>query len=180
MTVRGLRRLATALLALAASAAAGGAAALEPRFDHRDQQGPTLELQWANDEVAPPGQASGSVAGLALRAGWALDVAGEGNELVVGLRATLPRPDPRRVHLRLALDVRYRAYFGTEELKTFLDAGILAPLASRLAAGPLLGLGVQYDPTRAAGVFLGATVATGFGGARFTSVGVAGGAQLRF
>ncbi|MFT3915937.1 MAG: hypothetical protein QM704_18080 [Anaeromyxobacteraceae bacterium] len=171
---------AAAGLALAAALAAGRTAALEPRFDHRDQQGPTLELQWANDVVAPPRRASGSAAGPALRLGWGLDLAGEGNELVVGLRATLPRPDPLRVHLRLALDVRYRAYFGTEELKTFLDAGILAPVASRLAAGPLLGLGVQYDPSRSAGLFLGAMVATGFGEARVTSVGLAGGAQLRF
>ncbi|MFO0580949.1 MAG: hypothetical protein U0229_01615 [Anaeromyxobacter sp.] len=167
-------------LALGAALAAGPAAALEPRFDHRDQQGPALELQWANDVVAPPRQASGSAAGPALRLGWGFDLAGEGNELVVGLRATMPRPDPRRVHMRLAVDVRYRAYFGTEELKTFLDAGILAPLASRLAAGPLVGLGLQYDPTRSTGVFLGAMVATGFGEARVTSAGLACGAQVRF
>jgi len=176
-------RAAASLASIAAAAALAlpaGAGALEPRYDHRDQQGALVEVLFGDDTVSRPGGASKSIVGPSLRLAWSFDPAGEGNELVLGVRAAWPRPDPDKEHLRLALDVRYRAYFGTEELKTFLDIGVSAPLASRLAAGPLIGLGLQYDPARSAGLFVGAVLATGFGEARTTTLALTGGAQLRF
>ncbi len=170
--------LAAALLALAAGSPA---AALEPRFDHRDLQGPFVEAIFARDTVAKTGGGSASSWRSAARVAWGLDVSGEGDELVLGLAVSLrSHDDPERERVLLAGDLRYRAYFGTEEAKTFLEAGLWVPIRSRLAAGPLVGLGFAWDFSRTAGVYAGVSFATAFGDARIASGAASGGAQLRF
>jgi hypothetical protein len=173
--VSGLRHL--ALLAAVLPAAAGG---LEPRFDHRDTHGPVLELLLAFDTVADEGE-SVSEWRPALRAGWGFDATGEGNDLVVAADLALRSlDDPAGDRVLVALSARYRSYFGTEELKTFFELGVHAPIVSNLAAGPLVGLGVQYDFSRGSGVFAGGEFATAWGQARIVTFAVLAGAQLRF
>jgi hypothetical protein len=172
-----------ALRALATLAAAvpALAAALEPRFDHRDEHGITVETLVAHDTVAVSGRATRSAWRPSLRLAWGFDASGEGDELLLGVQGALRSwddPDDQRVSL--GLDARYRAYFGTEELKTFFDLGLWAPVLSRLAVGPLVGLGVAYDFSRSGGVYVSGAFATGFGQARVATFSASAGAQLRF
>lgn len=171
-----MRRGGALLLALAPL----GAQALEPRFDHRDQLGPAVEVLLASDTVAEPRRTSRTTVGPALRLAFGFDPTGDGNDLIVGARLAWPRPDAERVRVRAALDARYRAYFLTEAWKTFLEVGLFLPVSSRLGAGPMVGLGVAYDFGRSGGVWAGASLATAFGSARFASAAVALGAQMRF
>ena len=172
-----------AALAIAALALLGpvAARALEPRFDHRDQQGVVLGLSFLRDSASRAGQGTAVDLRPALRLGYSFDALGEGNELIVGATARLGGwSDPERDRTLLALDARYRGYFGTEELKTFFDAGVWTQLRSRFAVGPVVGLGLAYDPSRAWGAFAGLEVATGFGAQRIFSAGGSVGVQLRF
>lgn len=169
-------RAAAALLAL--SPVAG---ALEPRFDHRDTRGPFAEALVAHDTVARSGGGSRSSWRPAARLAWGFDLSGEGDELILGLAVGLRSfDDPERERVLLAGDLRYRAYFGTEEAKTFVDLGLWVPVRSQLAAGPLVGLGVAYDFSRSSGVYLAGAFATAFGEARIASGSLSAGAQLRF
>jgi len=173
--------LARALAALALALVARTAVALEPRFDHRDTHGPFIELLVAHDTVARSGESSTSSWRPAARFAWGFDVSGEGDELLVGAAVALRSfDDPDRTRVLFGVDARYRAYFGTDEAKTFFDIGAWAPLRSRLAAGPLVGLGVSYDFSRAAGIYLAGAFATAFGQARIASLSVSAGAQFRF
>ncbi len=157
------------------------AVALEPRFDHRDTHGPFVEALALHDTTTIAGRGTLSSWRPALRAGWGVDVTGEGSELLVAADLALRTPhDPEREHVLVAATARYRAYFGTEELKTFFDVGVEAPLRSRLAVGPLVGIGVAYDFSRRSGVFAGGEFASAFGQARVISFGALAGAQLRF
>jgi hypothetical protein len=168
-------------LALAALLGPALAAALEPRFDHRDTHGPTLETLVARDTVARSDGGSASSWRPSVRLGWGLDAAGEGDEVLLGATVALRSfDDPRDERVLVAADARYRAYFGTEEVKTFFDVGVWAPLRSRLSAGPLVGLGLQYDFSRAGGLYAAGSFATAFGEARVASFAVSLGAQLRF
>lgn len=174
--MRFLRIVAATLAAL--PAAAGG---LEPRFDHRDTHGLSLEAFVAHDTVAISGRATKQSWRPALRAAWGFDVSGEGDELILGVQGALTSlHDPQRDHVLLAADARYRAFFGTEELKTFVDVGAWAPVASRLCVGPLVGLGVAFDFSRAAGLYASAAFGTAFGEARITTIGVGAGLAVRF
>jgi hypothetical protein len=169
------------VLALAVLLGPGPVPALEPRFDHREAHGPTLEVLAARDTVAPSGGGSASSWRPAARVGWGVDLAGEGDELIAGATVALRSfDDPGEERVLLAADARYRAYFGTEQAKTFFDVGLWAPLRSRLAVGPLVGVGFQYDLSRAGGLYVAASFATAFGEARVTSFGLSLGAQLRF
>ena len=155
---------AASLLRRALVAAAGllpvVAGALEPRFDHRDSHGPVLELLGAYDSVTASGQTT-STWRPTLRAGWGFDVSGEGSELIAAADVALrSHDDPRRERVLLAASARYRTYFGTEEWKTFFEAGLWAPVRSRIGVGPLVGLGIVHDFSREGGVFLGAEFAS--------------------
>ncbi|MGC3998476.1 MAG: hypothetical protein QM767_13825 [Anaeromyxobacter sp.] len=168
-----------ALLAFLLAPALG--AALEPRYDHRDLQGPVVEALVAHDTVAISGKASASSWRPALRLGYGWDVLGEGNELMVGLTGTLASWDnPAQENVLLTADLRYRAYFGTEEWKTFFDVGLWAPLKSRVGVGPMVGLGVIYDWSRSGGVFVSGGFSSSFGEARIASFYASTGLQLRF
>lgn len=171
---------ARALAAIALLVPALGAA-LEPRFDHRDTHGLFAEAVLAYDTVARSGHASASSWRPAGRVGWGLDVSGEGDEILLGAAVALRSfDDPAGERVLLGVDARYRGYFGTEELKTFFEIGAWAPLRSRLAAGPLVGIGAVYDFSRFAGMYLCGSFATAFGEARIASLSVALGAHLRF
>lgn len=175
-----MRRLALAG-AIAAVAFGSSARALEPRFDHRDTQGPFVEALLARDTVAKTGGGAASSWRSGIRTAWGFEVSGEGDELVLGATLALGSwDDPDREKVLLAGDLRYRAYFGTEEAKTFLEAGVWVPLRSRFAAGPLVGLGFAWDFSRSFGVYGGASFATAFGSARIVSGTVSAGAQFRF
>jgi hypothetical protein len=178
--VRGTRSL-LAAVGLALGAAPAGAPALEPRFDHRDSHGPFAEALLAHDTVARSSEPTASRWHTGLRAGWGFDVSGEGNELFFGAIVAVPWPDdPDRTHMLFAVDARYRGYFGTEQLKTFFEVGVWAPLRSRLAIGPLAGLGLAWDFGRGGGAYVSGTFATAFGEARFASFVLTAGAQVRF
>jgi hypothetical protein len=156
------------------------AAGLEPRFDHRDQQGVLAELGVVRDSVVVGGLNTPSVYPT-LRLAWGFDLSGEGDELQLGGTLRLASwSDPEGVKLLAAVDGRYRAYFGSEELKTFVEIGAWAGLATPLVVGGLAGVGLAYDPSRSWGAFLAARFAGGFGQARVASVSLAAGAQLRW
>ncbi len=168
-------------LAVLALAAPAFSAALEPRFDHRDTHGPSVEGLIAYDTVSRAGSGSASSWRPALRLGWGWDASGEGNEILAGATAALRSfDDPERERVLLALDARYRAYFGTEEAKTFIDLGVWIPVRSRLAAGPLAGLGFAWDFSRTSGVYAAVAFATAFGQARIASFSASVGTQVRF
>ncbi len=169
-----------AALALAAALTPACVRALEPRYDHRDEQGVTVEPMLAYDVVAVSGHASHSSWRPGLRLAYSTDVLGEGNELFLGVQTAFSWSDPAREKIRLALDARYRNYFGTEQWKTFFELGLWAPVVSRLAIGPLVTIGVAYDVSRAGGVFVNGGFATAFGGARVASFTASAGAQFRF
>jgi hypothetical protein len=171
-------RLVAFLLALWSPAAAG---ALEPRFDHRDQQGVVAAVETWRDSVAVSGRPTLEATSPRLRLAWSRDVTGEGGELVLGAVTRLDGwRDPERQRFLAGLDARYRGYFGSEELKTFFEAGAWVELKSRVAAGPQVGLGLAYDPSRSWGAFLSVGLATAFGNARIASFGGSAGVQLRF
>jgi hypothetical protein len=167
-------------LVLAATLLPVAAAALEPRYDHSDSHGPVLELLGAHDSLSAGGSSSQSWRP-ALRAGWGVDVTGEGSELIIAADLALRSwSDPERHGVQLSTSARYRGYFGTEQWKTFFDAGVWAPITSRLGIGPLIGLGVVYDFSQDVGVFAGAEFATAFGDGRVVSFGGLVGWQFRF
>jgi hypothetical protein len=158
-----------------------GASALEPRFDHRDTHGPFAELVLAHDVVARAGDPTASWTHPAVRAGWGFDVSGDGDDLLVGGAVSGSWPDdPGRRRVLASADARYRGYFGSEQLKTFFDVGLWVPLRSRLAAGPLVGIGAAWDFSRAGGVYAAASFSTAFGEARIASLAISAGAQVRF
>lgn len=170
--------LLTAALALALPAAAN---ALEPRFDHRDMHGPSVEVLVARDAVQRSGEETASDWRPAARLAWAYDLTGDGDELLLGFTVTLASfDDPEREKVLLAGDVRYRSYFGDDEAKTFFDVGLWVPTRSRLAAGPLVGVGFQYDFSREVGVYAAGAFAAAFGEARITSFSASLGTQYRF
>jgi len=178
--IGGAGRVALAVLAVASLLRPAAALALEPRFDHRDQQGVLAELGLSRDSVVVDGLSRPSNR-LSLRVAWGFDLSGEGDELQLGGMVRLGSwSDPEGVKCLYGLDARYRAYFGSEELKTFVEAGAWVNLASQLAVGGLVGLGLQYDPSRDWGLYTAARFGGGFGEARTVSLGVALGAQLRW
>jgi hypothetical protein len=167
------------LLALALAPAAPRA--LEPRYDHRDLRGFIVEPLLAYDTVAISGRTTKSSWRPAVRVAYGWDVLGEGNELFLGVQGAVSSfQDPARDKVRLALDARYRSYFGTEQWKTFFELGIWAPVSSRLAVGPLIGLGVAYDFSRTNGMFVDAGFATGIGQARIATFTLSAGWAYRF
>jgi hypothetical protein len=171
-------RLAATLVALAA---AGPAQALEARFDHRNTFGPVVSFQTAYDTLAITGRVTTSSWRPSLRIAYGFAVSDEGDELMIGADAALRSwDDPDRERIQLALDLRYRNYFGSEHLKTFFDAGVWVPLRSRVAIGPLLGFGAIWDFDRAFGVFGTAAFGTAFGQARIASFSGTAGLQVRF
>jgi hypothetical protein len=158
----------------------GAARALEPRYDHRDQQGLMAEVGLARDSLVINGLTYPSNR-LALRLAWSIDVSGEGDELQLGGSVRLSdRSDPAGTKFLQGVDARYRAYFGSEEFKTFIEIGLWSSLASRLAVGGVVGLGLAYDPSRAWGLYLSAQFIGAFGEARISTVGLNTGAQLRW
>ena len=167
-------------LSLALAAAPGAGAALEPSYGHEDAHGPMLELLVLHDTVVT-GDATTNAWRPAIRAGWSLDVTGSGGELVLSADLALRSwDDPERSRILASASARYRGYFGTEQWKSWFEAGLWIPIASRVALGPLVGIGVMYDFSDAAGVFVGTELATALGAARIVSFGGLAGMQLRF
>ena len=169
-----------ALAAAAALLPAAFAGALEPRYDHSDSHGPVVELLTSWDSLGVSGRTT-DVWRPALRVGWGLDVTGEGGEVIVSADLALRRwDDPGRDHVLLSGSARYRTYFGTEQWKTFFEAGLWLPVRSRLAVGPLVGLGVILDFSRDYGVFAGGEFSSAFGDGRVVSIAALAGFQVRF
>jgi hypothetical protein len=169
-------RVLLALLALAG----GPAQALEPRYDHRDLHGFVVEPSMAYDAVAVSGKPGHSYWRPTLRAAYGWDVLGEGNELFLGAQWAPGLSDPDHVKIHLALDARYRSYFGTEQWKTFFELGLWAPVSSRFAIGPLVTVGAAYDFSRFTGLYLDSGFSTAIGGARVASFNLSGGFAYRF
>ena len=183
MTALASRALAATAVAAAVAALSlpCGAAALEPRFDHRDQQGVLLAVEGWRETVAVSGRPTVAEFKPRLWAGWSTDLSGEGDELIVGGSFRLGNwSDPSGLRFLTGVNARYRGYFGTEELKTFFEVGLWSELRNRVAVGPEVGLGMAYDPSRAWGAFISAHFGTAFGDARIASLGASAGVQLRF
>jgi hypothetical protein len=167
--------------ALACAALAAPAAALEARFDHRDQSSLSVEPILAYDSVAIPGRTTSSTWRPTLRLAYGWDLLGEGNELLLGAQGRIGSwSDPEREEVLFAADARYRAYFGTDQWKTFFDLGAWVPIRSRLAIGPLVGIGFAYDYDRSGGFYLNGSFGTGFGEARIASLAIGIGWQRRW
>lgn len=167
-------------LALAAALLPAAGGALEPRYDHTDSHGPVLALAGAHDALGAGGRTFEAWRP-ALRAGWSVDVVGDGSEVIVCADVSLRSwrdPDRRAVHL--STSARYRGYFGTEQWKTYFEAGAWAPLRSRFGVGPVIGLGVVHDFSQDMGVFAGAEFASAFGDGRVISFAGMAGWQFRF
>ncbi len=181
MTARARAAGLVAVVAALVLAAPAPAPALEQRFDHRDQNSLLVEPLLAYDSVAISGRTTQSRFRPSLRVAYGFDLLGDGNEVILGVQGRVGGwSDPGRDHVLLGLDARYRAYFGTEEWKTFLDVGAWAPLHSRLALGPLVGLGFAYDYTRAGGFYVNGSFGTGFGQARIATYTLGTGWQARW
>jgi hypothetical protein len=166
--------------ALVAALAPACVLSMEPRYDHRDSQGVVLEPFLAHDTLAIPGHATHSSWRPGLRVAYSRDVLGEGNELLLGAQTAFSWSDSRREKIRLALDARYRSYFGADQWKTFFEVGLWAPVSSRFLIGPLVTIGVAYDFSRWSGLYLDGGFATGFGQARAASFTASAGGQIRF
>jgi len=115
----------------------------------------------------------------ALGLAFSFDVTGEGDELLLGGFYS-PLAHGNTAASAGSLDARYRGFFGQDELKTFFDAGLLLPVAPRIAVGPRIGFGLMYDPSRSAGAFASLGAATAFGSFRGFSIGLALGFQWRW
>lgn len=173
-----------AALSVAASMALlspGAGAPLEPRYDHRDQQGPTVEAIYLRDVIWRSSSESSSADRGALRVSWGFDPTGDGNELLFGATGSLlDWSDGDEERVRLAFDARYRANVGTEQLKTLLEVGIWGTAVESLSIGPLVGLGLMYDFSRNFGLFATGTLAASIGEVRVVSFGGGVGLQLRY
>lgn len=165
-------------LALLGLLRAGPAAALEPRYDHRDQLGLLLEASGSWDAASAGGSSTSLWRGPTLRLAFTFDVSGEGDELTVG--GAFSGGGGAAAHVDWALDARYRGYFGSDELKTFFEVGLWAPLSPRQAVGPRAGLGACWDFSRAVGAFASFGFATAFGGFRGASLDLGAGLQVRW
>jgi hypothetical protein len=173
-------RGALAVVTAAAALAPGRSLALEERTDHRDTFGPALEIVVARDGVAAAGQPTASAWRPALRLAFGFDATGDGDEIFLGAEGSLPGEDPGDARVTLALDARYRGTFGVDAWKTFFEAGVWAPVAPRLAVGPIVGLGVLWDRSRALAFHAAVSFGTAFGEARIASFSASIGAQIRF
>ncbi|HEY6104567.1 MAG TPA: hypothetical protein VIV59_01200 [Anaeromyxobacteraceae bacterium] len=172
------RAIPAAGLALLGLLAAAPAAALEARYDHRDQMGLLLEASGSWDEATVGDRSESLWRAPTLRLAFTFDLSGEGDELMVG--GAWSGGGGGAARLDWALDARYRGYFGSDEFKTFFEVGLWAPLSPRLAVGPRAGLGASWDFSRRLGVFLAFGFATAFGGFRGASLDLGAGVQARW
>jgi hypothetical protein len=153
--------------------------ALEPRFDHRDQSGFLLDVSASRATAASEGISRTTFRPM-LRLAYAFDVTGEGDELAFG---AVGRPygwDMRGEWLGLLLDARFRKYFGPDVFKTFFELGLIGVVVPRLAVGPRVSLGAQWDWNRTWGTFVSASFATAFGQMRTAAFEGSAGIQIRW
>lgn len=166
------------LAALLLPTAAG---ALEPRFDHRDQQGPSVEALAVRDFTWSGSATSKSTAREAVRVAWGFDPTGDGDEVLLGATfSPFVGPSVENDRVRLAFDARYRVYVGSEEFKTLFEFGLWGSARDRFLVGPLAGVGLEYDFTRNIGLFSNIFIAAGVGDGRIVSFGGGVGIQYRF
>jgi hypothetical protein len=163
---------------LAALALAVPARALEPRFDHRDEDGIFAEVGVSRDTVSADGLSDTRYAPV-LRLAYGADLIGYGSEFALGASLRLGSAAGAR-NILYAADLRYRGYFGTEELKTFFDVGVWVPFSTRWAIGPRVGLGAIYDFGRSLGLYLSFGFGTGFGPMRVVVLDAAAGLHWRW
>lgn len=163
---------------LAALAVATPAGALEPRFDHRDEDGVLAEFGVSRDTVTADGLSATRYSPV-LRLAYGADLIGDGSEFALGAALRLDAPAGAS-GIRYAADLRYRGYFGTDELKTFFDVGIWVPFSTRWAIGPRVGLGAIYDFSRALGFYVSIGFGTGFGQVRVVALDAAAGLHWRW
>ena len=171
------RSLRAGLLGLGLLVAAP-AEGLEPRYDHRDQLGLLLEASGSWDAVTVGDASQSQWRWPTLRLAFTFDLSGEGDELALG--GCWSGQGGGAPDVVWALDARYRGYFGSDAFKAFVEVGLWAPLAPRLAVGPRAGLGASWDFSRNVGVFLAFGFATAFGEFRGASLEAGAGVQARW
>lgn len=117
----------------------GGLAGEATAQNHRGSVGVSLAGGGALQGVL--GETSAAERGGALiDLGASLAIDADGNELQAFVRGSFGATTPE-----LSAAFGYRGYFGPDAWKTFFDVGLVADATPRFAAGPRLGLGVQYD-----------------------------------
>ncbi len=163
---------------LAALALAEPAGALEPRFDHREEDGIFAEMGASRDTVSAGGLSATEVVP-SLRLAYGADLVGDGSELSLGVVLRLGASGGAG-RIRHAGDLRYRGYFGTDEFKTFFDVGLWVPFSTRWAIGPRVGLGAIYDFDRRLGIYLSVGFGTGFGEMRVVALEAGAGIHWRW
>ncbi|AKU91746.1 hypothetical protein [Vulgatibacter incomptus] len=159
--------------------ASGQAVSYLPILDHRDQ--PSLTLTSGFEHLVLSGRKSsdrtssepGAFADLA----FGLPASDEGGEGILGLRiGTGPDEGTRLVAPYLA----YRVFAGYDEWKTFFDIGAFARLLPVWGAGARLGVGVQYELSENAGLFVATGGSAAYGDGLQVGFDVGLGLQLRF
>ena len=152
---------------------------LEPRFDHRDQDSLLVELGRTFDTVSVAGGDSRSLYRTQLKVAYGFDFSGNGDEILLGVATRLVGEDVLE-SVAWSVDARYRGFFGTEDLKTFFDAGLWAPVSPKIGIGPLVGMGLIWDFERLGGIYALLEVGTALGQLRAFSMQLGVGAQVRF
>lgn len=122
------------------------------------------------------GESSSSTPGLAWDVGAGLPLGDEGLKAFLALRLGM---DPDR-ESRAATHLFLRSEAGSDEWKTFVDAGLLTRLLPSWSAGARIGVGIQHEISDALSLFLSTGGSAGFG-SRFQVGFDAGlGLQVRF
>lgn len=158
----------------AALVVAAGPARATP-LDHRGQWG--LALAPGYSLLSTANRSLGSVVlygpTLALSGTLAIGDTGEWIAVASGGPVGLPTPF-------LALAAGYRAYFGDDAFKTFVEPLVLVHFTPFARAGAVLSVGAQYDFTPSFGAFVEGGVSGLVGSGLAGGVVVSAGAQVRF
>lgn len=163
------RAACTGSILLAASTALG-----DQRFDHRGAVGLVVggglehKTASASDLPAETGFRTDADVGITYAIGY------DGDEIVAFARGTFGGPLPD-----LSVAGGYRGYFGLERWKTFVELGGALHLWPKLAVGPRIAFGVQYELTSNVGAFLSLGTQLGFGRIMRFDGELIGGVQLR-
>jgi hypothetical protein len=149
-----------------------GAAPAAERFDHRGALGILLGGGVELGELVHGGQFDEYSRGIA-DLGVTLAPGPDSNEFKLVFEAAKPRSFEWMAY------GGYRAYFGQDRLKTFVDLDGAVDVRPSFAIGPRLALGVQYELHPLFGLFGGLAARVGIGSPTRFAASAFAGFQLR-
>lgn len=160
---------------LVAVALASSSAALAVEDDPVNHYGSVGLLVAGGGQLRSANVASNLPPGLLplLDVGATVGLTPEGGELKL-----VARGSGRGGALELGVYGGYRSYYG-EAFKTFFDLDLALHVTPNLTIGPRAALGVQFDLTSVAGLFMTAAAQLGFGSALRFDAELLAGVQLR-